>query len=88
MRRSTEKGILWGALYFIVVAFFLGMAAGHSVGVTDTNKRLVYSICNQSRMSAEIKETQCGDLQDQTHTEFLCIDGNTSPDNICWVEQK
>lgn len=75
-------------LFLLAVVFALGNAAGHASGATESAKRLVYSVCNDSRMSPTITEQQCGDLQDQTGTEFLCEEANTSPTNICWVEVK
>lgn len=48
----------------------------------------VYTVCNDSRISAEISETECGNLQDTTDTEFLCTANNMSPANHCWVEDK
>lgn len=53
-------------------------------GTMDT----VYTICNESRLSPTIHEEQCGNIQDATHTEFLCASNNTSPATHCWVEDK
>ena len=48
----------------------------------------VYAVCNTSRISPTINETECGQLQDKWHIEFLCRDNNTDPNNVCWTEQK
>lgn len=75
-------------LFLLAVAFALGNASGHASGAVENTKQLVYTVCNDSRISLAITEQQCGDLQTDTGTEFLCAEANTSPTNICWVEVK
>lgn len=48
----------------------------------------VYAVCNESRISPTITETECGQLQDKWGIEFLCQANNTDPQNHCWTEQK
>lgn len=48
----------------------------------------VYDVCNDSRISKDINETNCGFLQDKYNMEFICKENNTSVNNMCWVEYK
>lgn len=82
------KSITATVILLIALAYGLGNAAGGASGSVTTTKQLVYDVCNESRLSASINETQCGDMQDETNTEFLCEANNTSPTNYCWVEVK
>lgn len=61
---------------------------GFTQAQRDNELAQVYSICNESRMSPVINETECGNAQDLTNTEFLCEQANTLPTNHCWVEEK
>lgn len=56
--------------------------------ITQTRSDIVFSVCNQSRVSVEITETECGRLQDKWHREFLCQQANRDINNKCWVEVK
>jgi len=56
----------------------------YRMGVLST----VYAICNESRISATINETQCGDIQDSTQTEYLCKENNSLSTTYCWTEDK
>lgn len=83
-----KSSIPFTVVLLLALAYGLGNAAGGASGSVTTAKQLVYSVCNESRISATINETQCGDMQDETNTEFLCEANNTSPINYCWVEVK
>lgn len=47
----------------------------------------VYSICEQSRLSATIDEQQCAAIQESTGFEYLCANNNNLSNNHCWVEK-
>lgn len=64
------------------------MVAVHNSATTRAKVAMVYQVCNESRISPTIDERGCGDLQDQTHTEFLCDANNVLVSNHCWVEVK
>lgn len=49
---------------------------------------IVFQVCNTSRISPNINETECGNLQDKWGKEFLCRVNNADPNNFCWVEDK
>lgn len=53
----------------------------------DTTRKVVYKVCQETRTTNK-SEQACGDIQDITHTEYLCKDANKSLDNKCWVEIK
>lgn len=53
-----------------------------------TPESLVYKVCNEARISPVIDERGCGDLQDSTHTEFLCASRDRLASTHCWVEDK
>lgn len=75
--------------YLTVAVFFLALAnLGMLQHMNRIEKALTYHICNESRLSAEIKETECGNIQDELHTEFLCKANNNLESNFCWVEKK
>lgn len=59
-------------------------AKARRIGVLQS----VYTVCNDSRISATITEASCAALQDSTRTEFLCDGMGTSPQLRCWVEDK
>lgn len=53
-----------------------------------TQAALVYSVCNQSRISPTITEGECGRLQDKWNIEFICAANNQNPNTRCWTESK
>lgn len=57
--------------------------------VRSITKASVYAVCNQSRQELNgTAERACGDIQDQTGTEFLCSANNMEANTHCWVEVK
>lgn len=85
MNRIYQITIFAFGTLLLVAVSQLDQAKGDLRQATLSN---VYTVCNDSRISSEINETQCGELQDMTDTEFLCDANNMSPANHCWVEDK
>lgn len=73
--------------YLIILLLTTG-AIGLWQHQEQTRTDMVYAVCNQSRISPDISEAECGRLQDKWHREFLCQANNMDPKNICWVEVK
>lgn len=63
-----------------------GYVVGNNYARTTITKQVVYDTCNQARMSLEITEHQCADLQAKYRIEFLCQENNRLPSNTCWTE--
>lgn len=55
-------------------------------GQTVSPKKVIYDVCQASRMHDFVSEQTCGDLQDYYHAEYLCKENNKKADNKCWVE--
>lgn len=75
----------------ISLVFLLGVWAGTTLTwLTQADRLLdktVYEACQESRMSLEITEQACGQLQDMYGREYICTQANMSRDNHCWVER-
>lgn len=70
------------ALSIVLIAFGYVITNTRQV----TAREMIFNVCNQSRISATIKESQCADLQTSYGIEFLCSERNTNPATYCWTE--
>lgn len=73
-------------MVMLVVVIVLQAVAIHLL--QPDNKDLVYSACNESRISDTVTEETCGYLQDRYNMEFLCKENNKDSQTQCWVEEK
>lgn len=80
---SKDKIIIVGVL--LTTCLLLGGAAIVFKEPVDTG-RIVYNICQKTRMSLTIPEKECADASYKYKYEYICKEGNTSADNQCWVE--
>ena len=71
---------------YMIVGMVMVVVGAVLVTRDSTKAQAVYDVCNQSRMSSEISERQCADLQVKYGIEFLCERGDRSADNHCWTE--
>lgn len=71
---------------YFVIGMFMVVVGAVLVTRDSTKAQAVYDVCNQSRISVGINETQCADLQVKYGIEFLCEQANRSVDNHCWTE--
>lgn len=87
---KTTTQILWMLVLANVAIVLLGVSvilAGDKQ--RNLTKATVYAVCNQSRQQINgAAERACGDIQDQTHTEFLCASRDMNANTHCWVEVK
>lgn len=87
--RKKANVTFWRSVAFIFIGMSISLVAGMwSMSNRVDPAKLVYQVCNESRISLSINERGCGDLQDQLHMEFVCEHNNTDPDNHCQVEEK
>jgi hypothetical protein len=74
----------------LVSAHLTAVSKEHSYRIKQLNlqEQNVFDVCNDSRISKDISENNCGTLQDNYDMEFICKQNNNSVNNLCWVEYK
>lgn len=74
---------------FITLIVMVGVCVLANMGLQGTQpEKVVYQMCQSSRMGRSVSEQTCADLQQQYGVEFLCKQANDRIDNECWVETK
>lgn len=69
-------------------AIFAARLDATSADLRQATLHSVYVTCNDSRISWDVSEMECDELQATTDSEFLCQARNMDPANHCWVEDK
>lgn len=72
----------------ILLCVFIGISIGLVYKVGTREKDVVYQICQESRITNNVSDQTCGELQDFYRMEYLCKFNNNSTNNTCWVEVK
>lgn len=72
-------------MFKIVLVVIVGMI-GFNINSAINNQRIVFEACQNSRMGKGISENTCGEMQELYHAEYICKENNSSPSNVCWVE--
>lgn len=83
------RPLIFGAIVGSIIGLIIGdVIQKHQI--VNTQKTLVYAICQESRMTINDggSEQTCGDVQDRLNIEYLCAERNSLPDNKCWTETK
>lgn len=70
-------------LMFATWVLFVASVLGLSTSNDDIRKEFIYTTCNTSRMSQEIKEHECERLLDLYGYNFECEQRNRLANNHC-----
>lgn len=71
--------------YILIVAVALLMGAVWEKSADASDLRQTLAICQSAHRETDgASEQRCGDMQDKTHTEFICSQTGA----YCWLEVK
>lgn len=78
---------LIAACFIIAANCFLSVAVMYQTRTDNNNRVFVQALCDWSHTHNDGSlEQRCGEAQDKTHSEYLCV--TRSSDMNCWTEVK